>query len=118
MSEAAKHTPGPWKFRPNWRRTSGVVDAASGRRIATIHVGESATTEQIIADGHLVAAAPKMLAALEQVEPMARTLMDELGRGPATNWGIVNKCLCDVAEAIRDAKAKPEARPVQGGEGR
>lgn len=40
----------------------------------------------------------EVLAALKQVEPMAKTLMDEhaTGKGPATDWGVVNTCLCDV----------------------
>ena len=54
----------------------------------------------------LRAAAPDMLAALEQVGPAMESLMDELGGRRATNWGIVNTCLCDVAAAIAKARGK------------
>jgi hypothetical protein len=58
------------------------------------------------ADARLIAAAPDLLAACKEVEPAIRTLMDELGRGPATNWKLVNDCLCNVAAAIAKAEGK------------
>lgn len=59
-----------------------------------------------VAYANLFAAAPDMLAALKQVEPAAQSLMDELAKTKATNWGIVNDCLLAVSAAIRKAEGR------------
>ena len=72
--------------------------------VAEVH-GDCNTVEDIL-HARLIAAAPDLLEACKQVDSMAGTLMDELGKGPATNWGVVNKCLCDCARAIAKAEEK------------
>lgn len=46
----------------------------------------------------------ELVNALKQVDPMAKTLMDELGNRKATDWRIVNDCLCAVATALSHYK--------------
>lgn len=59
-------------------------------------------------EAHIISAVLEMYDALKQVKPMAKTLIDEhgTGKGPATNWGIVNDCLCTVAKAIAKAEGR------------
>lgn len=60
--------------------------------------------EESEANARLISAAPEMLEALKQVNPMASSLMDELGNRKAANWGLVNDCLVAVHKAISKAE--------------
>jgi len=45
----------------------------------------------------------ELVEALQRVEPMATTLMNELSGIEATQWGIVNDCLVAVRQALAKA---------------
>ncbi len=63
------YTPGPWQYR------GGDVAAADGTMIARVMYGTGF-------DGDLIAAAPDMLAALQEAARLLNTLTtDEYGRG-------------------------------------
>ena len=46
----------------------------------------------------------QMLSALRKVDPLARSLMDELGNRKAANWGLINDGLVEVSRAIAAAE--------------
>lgn len=63
------HTPGPWKLEGNW------VDGKLGGWISTLHpsplfelIPITGTKDEIIANARLIAAAPDLLAALQECE--------------------------------------------------
>src|SRR5688572_3896199 len=84
MAKRTKHSDGPWRFAPSSRGTSGRVFQVNlpKRLIATVHVGEIATAEQVKADANLIAAAPELYAELEAllewVERVALPAMDDV----------------------------------------
>ncbi len=65
----AKFTPGPWRM---CKRATGTVESEAGRSIATC-MGYSTNTdngehiEENLANSHLIAAAPDLLVALDQL---------------------------------------------------
>jgi hypothetical protein len=70
MSE--QHTPGPWNALKK-RGRGFVVDVPCGGfefgyRVAEVHVGEKPDSE-IVANAHLIAAAPELLEALKEIAP-------------------------------------------------
>lgn len=56
-----KHTPGPWKYNPH--SLTGCVRGAAGEGIAIANGGAGV----MHSNGHLIAAAPELLAALREV---------------------------------------------------
>jgi hypothetical protein len=97
---SAKHTPGPWGFRPFPAYGYGIVasDNPQGREsFAVVHFADSArgrTTEQAKADAHLIAAAPMLL----------EVLQDCLTAMTALHCGSVSKA--DIVESARSAIAQ------------
>lgn len=71
-----------------------------------IHRADEDEYRDAEANARLWAAAPDLLAACELVEPAIVSLLDELSQTKATDWGLVNDCLCEVAKAIRKAKGE------------
>ena len=53
----------------------------------------------------LRAIAKRLVEALALVGPAAKSLMGEMGRGPAVDWCLVNDALVEVAKALADARA-------------
>ena len=64
-----KHTPGPWNSRIKSERTwnVGVYDA-QGNEVAHVSVKSALTAHRRDADARLIAAAPDLLSALQQIE--------------------------------------------------
>jgi len=86
--EAMKHTPGPWRIDPIKAHANG------NRRI----MAEQCTTvavvpEHLAADARLIAAAPDLLEALQEV--CARLLY----RGVSTNAGRPDRTALEIARA-------------------
>lgn len=76
MSEQVKHTPGPWRFSlsiPDRSFESQVWDA-EGRALLFFADGRSVGTEAD-ANARLIAAAPDLLAALQEAEAMLLVAM-------------------------------------------
>jgi hypothetical protein len=108
---STKHTPGPWFIRrePDPQRENGWMlphdwlieqDAGEGfgRWIATFPRLVDGEQEQQIADAHLIAAAPDLLAAAEQALELLRT--------GAPGWGVAKDIL---NAAIAKATGEPHA---------
>ena len=75
-TQTAKHTPGPWELGPDIRSRGDLVYRmvlAGKKRLCAVSVygGRAGTNqptfseEEVVANGHLVAAAPDLLAACE-----------------------------------------------------
>jgi len=61
----AKHTPGPWHFRPTGHLINGAwIVAENGTRIANVSRGADKSINQKLADGLLIASAPDLYADL------------------------------------------------------
>jgi len=69
-----KHTPGPWAIEQCGENTIKVFKATDKRRgrIATIKTKDSSWLELDEADAKLIAAAPELLAVLEEAEYQSR----------------------------------------------
>lgn len=95
-----KHTPGPWKFRPEngevYFDDSDGDDVQPG--IATIHE-DNVDPHQYIADCRLIAAAPDMLEALKLAETILISAVHPFSRWPG-----------DGIDQIRATIAKAEGR--------
>lgn len=88
QAEQPKHTPGPWTFKPTASHSQGVVYSEadpSGRDIAIIY-------DRHTLDGHLIAAAPELLAVCHKA----------LAAIPTTEWQL-NK---EIRAVIRQAEGK------------
>lgn len=84
-TQTAKHTPGPWELGPDIRSRGDLVYRmvlAGKKRLCAVSVygGRAGTNqptfseEEVVANGHLVAAAPDLLAACEAVLPIIESL--------------------------------------------
>ncbi len=67
---SSKHTPGPWELRPDRDRTLYVHPVGKAHRIAKVCGSTSAgfpgpEGQRLAADARLLAAAPRLLAALQ-----------------------------------------------------
>lgn len=63
------HTPGPWKLaRTTPGMTTGLIGPTPDKRLGTIHTG----SHEYVANAHLIAAAPTMLAALKECLGLAK----------------------------------------------
>jgi len=75
----SKHTPGPWEILEvtpdDWQINSDLRDDCLVQMTPTI--GHEHLSDEDKANARLIAAAPDMLAALEQVSRMWRVLRDE-----------------------------------------
>lgn len=103
-----KGTPGPWRAwgpdedAPNkkWQ-----IDAASGpmipeRKIATVHSGGLHGESYAEANALLIAAAPKMLALLQEIEPFLADRADADHNGMTFVPNEAMRLLNEVREAI------------------
>ena len=72
----AKHTPGPWKYRPDKYDDWGVVKSADGYPVVQACLGRWTSefdthrtnkTDPAEANARLISAAPELLAALENI---------------------------------------------------
>jgi hypothetical protein len=105
MDERAKHTPGPWELctKGDYGDFDGNSRVIIGddRRLAVVHVSD----EETDANARLIAAAPLMLAALDEIS---------LGAGPFNQDPMrhAENTIENMKElarnAIREATEKPE----------
>lgn len=83
-----KHTPGPWEFLPGRDPHDNVFTVGRPhRRIASVFAAEETDNENA-ANARLIAAAPKMLAALKWVADSASREGDEFGMWAAVDAAI------------------------------
>ncbi|MHB0785594.1 hypothetical protein [Bradyrhizobium sp. 5.13L] len=62
-----KHTPGPWHASPTHNGRAFDIGAANGANIALVSGPDENGAEEFEANARLIAAAPKMLAALQRI---------------------------------------------------
>lgn len=107
---SAAHTPGPWEACDpgdygDFDGHSRVI-LGNDRRIAVVHRHPSINTAQSDADASLIAAAPDMLAALEQsvlyVETLHSLMISDGRRTPATRalMANINASRAAIAKAL------------------
>lgn len=97
-AQTAQHTPGPWHLGT---RPGPIVYGPQGEQVANMHVAMLEQGEHK-ANARLIAAAPDMLLALENLYARAFAVMDK----SATHDGIENcKVLGDARAAIAKATA-------------
>ena len=103
------HTPTPWTFD-----ASGIVRSANGNSVCALSTGTldgAFSTELLIANARLIAAAPDLLAALivatSFIAPPSENLSCHRGITTADNCGR-----CTRAKQVYDAIAKAEATHV------
>lgn len=115
MSER-KHTPGPWEIIGDDEVCEGVpcIDISAGemgtsehRPVANVcctldEDGDFVIVDEDRANAHLIASAPDLLEALEEVLPAFRAYLREAG--DAHDWAISDRA----AEAIARAQGKKE----------
>lgn len=95
------HTPGPWKIfeDPRMKRCSGLVTAADGIMVVMASLNDQRTEKEIIANTHLIAAAPRLLES-------AKRFLD-------TSCNCENDYTCEMCD-LRAAIAAAEGK--EGGE--
>lgn len=97
-----RHTPGPWHARNHRDAVSGEVRDEGGLWIARVHHrdGESSSSPECVANTHLIAAAPDLLAehlrTLAQLERMAQ-MMSHLRK--------TDEMTLEIASAIKATRA-------------
>jgi len=87
------HTPGPWRIAPKYLYGSDGIHIDAGARSYIAHIGNHGD-EQAEADARLIAAAPRLLAALEMVKELP-------GFEPGEPYGVAT------IAAIVEAKGQP-----------
>jgi hypothetical protein len=77
---SAKHTPGPWRVAlpPNDRIQSRIIYSAAGSVARAYN-----NTKAAQANARLIAAAPELLAALQEARELVRLLASRYSHGPA-----------------------------------
>jgi hypothetical protein len=112
----AQHTPGPWFTNGTEIRKSFLNESDGSYVLATIRAGGavSLASEQL-ANARLMAAAPKLLAAVEQLEAYAEAAMhDAEEAGDEADRQIWARLLETSRDALRDAvQGRPESRIVR-----
>lgn len=100
MNELYPHTPGPWIVGSNGR-TAKVVDA-NEKAVCMV------TSRRDAWNGHLIAAAPDLLAALEAViDDLAESITLAQDEGASPTWVLRARARHDAAvAAIAKAKGK------------
>ena len=88
-----KHTPGPWAFDGDFTIHTADDVAARIAVVCTDNVDDA----QVKADGHLIAAAPDLLAALKQFRTKAYNAA--IGSGMDDEWATAACSLADAAIA-------------------
>ena len=100
-----QHTPGPWTWR------LGYGGAAFSLTIEGVNDGHAQIAECDVENAHLIASAPELLEALENIKTELAALLD----APETNfnaddWPVQNiadgECLSAVFEIVQAAIAK------------
>lgn len=92
-----KHTPGPWRIGtapPNGEQTIGTIRGMMVA-VATTGVGMD---EETLANARLIATAPELLEALQEVLPMLEHLL--MIRGEPEPGSIGHKARAAIAKAI------------------
>ena len=95
-----QHTPGPWKFSPNGagylvtREDVFVV----GHGICGVKPSQSASEDQCEANARLIAAAPDMLAVLNETTLQLRYLADKFGE-TGTGAAVLARVQAVIAKA-------------------
>lgn len=88
-----QHTPGPWKVMENWRGKLRIM--AGNIRIANCPGGNNSDPKkqaQGVANAHLIAAAPAMLAALEKAANFIAEIQRQDG-GPVAIPSQINDAI-------------------------
>lgn len=73
-------------------------------RLSFLACGDPRTQEAYEVISEVLVDRKELLEACRLVEPAIASLMDELGRGQATDWGLVNDCLLKIGDAVRKAE--------------
>lgn len=96
------HTPGPWVVLRDPQH-GGPLVCTEDIAIADVMELEGGTDE---ANAHLIAAAPDLLAALEDADRLLFHLMKVVpwGRTCGTDFALLNKVLCHAPVAIAKAR--------------
>lgn len=102
----ATHTPGPWTYDDAW----SLIIGPQGQEVAALHSAQApddakrANRNTVSANARLIAAAPKLLAALKAVAPLMAAL------GDSDLWSeIHDDTYIAIREAIAAATGKGEA---------
>ena len=108
-TETTRHTPGPWHtthkdYGDEWwfgGRGEGqcIVEDASGEMIA-VYGGHDE------ANARLIAAAPDLLAALVEAEPLLVALIERVKRAPGGDETYTLGVLADIRAAVARAKGE------------
>jgi hypothetical protein len=100
--------PGPWKAHATGRARSGLPEheihwSEVGECVAEVVHGE--------ANAHLIAAAPKMYAALEEMQRLVYHLMDvcDLGRTFGLDLVLLNDAPLNARAALTQARGESDA---------
>ena len=97
----SKHTPGPWKFEIAWAGFSA-IRGRDGQLIFGVAAGsddERRLEPEIEANAHLIAAAPDLLEALEDLRP----ILDAFERGQTRYADLMGEA--DLVPEITKARA-------------
>lgn len=87
MSEKIKHTPGPWTLQTRSSYKYGVFVKAEDQIIAGVG-GMEFTPNTNLANARLIAAAPDLLAALEEAHTLLCYCAEEEPMGPDQPWDL------------------------------
>ena len=106
----SKHTPGPWKTR--YIKTLNPAIATEESIVATVNSVNPQNPEERIANARLIAAAPDLLAAVEEAIELIMTLQIALGEArnmpPERSESIFIDQTADMRAAIANAKGESE----------
>ena len=107
--QLSKHTPGPWTVD----YVQGIPEKVSFWRIASkenICIAEidqsldSTSKEERTANAQLIATAPELLEALQQMQAAVEECLAEwIGKKRAANWQIINDATFNAARLIKRA---------------
>lgn len=99
----AEHTPGPWTFEDSGRDMILILTERESIRVAEVVTDNVDSDKYAIADARLIAAAPDLLAALEE----AMEFLD---------WAVGTEAAGEHIEAARAAIAKARGEAVTSGD--
>lgn len=100
----AKHSPGPWKSHPI-EKSHGLpyVPVAAETLIARVYSKHFGDDEQAAANGHLIAAAPELLEALQDYRKRFHRAVIASGSDPTMADAACEKADAAIAKAIGGA---------------
>ena len=110
-TQPTTHTPGPWKIAGGTGKAGQLYiwmggEYFGGHAIATVH---DRVPEQAIDNARLIAAAPELLAALEELTSQAQYMHNCIQAGSTMqpmDWGFLAKEIATARAAIQKAKGQ------------